>query len=127
LPMCRVVRRMRGDVRFALFAAAFPPGAIPGAYTASHTAPPTVGELLALAGLLCFVRLRTDGRAMMPLLLVTATLIATHYLSLYFFLIMVLGTVVVEGLARPWRRTLGVRREVAFAGALLAGTFVYCL
>src|SRR5881296_2187652 len=127
LPMFLVARRMTDDDRFSLFAAAFLAGAIPVAYTTAHTAPATVGELLALAGLLCFVRLRTDGRAMMPLLLVTATLIATHHLSLYFFLSMVLGTVVVEGLARPWRWTPGSKREVAFAGALLAGTFVYWL
>ena len=127
LPMFLVARRMTDDDRFSLFAAAFLAGAIPVAYTTAHTAPATVGELLALAGLLCFVRLRTDGRAMVPLLLVTATLIATHHLSLYFFLSMVLGTVVVEGLARPWRWTPGSKREVAFAGALLAGTFVYWL
>src|SRR5207245_8212119 len=127
LPMCRVVRRMRGDVRFALFAAAFLAGAIPVAYTAAHTAPATVGELLALAGLLCFVRLRTDGRAMVPLLLLTATLIATHHLSLYFFLIMVFGAIVLEGLARPWRWTAGAKREVTFASVLLAGTFGHWL
>ncbi len=127
LPMFLVGRRMTGDDRFALFAAAFLAGAIPVAYTTAHTAPATVGELLALGGLLCFVRLRTDGRAMVPLLLVTATLIATHHLSLYLFLIMVLGTVVVQGLARPWRWTPGAKREVAFASVLLAGTFVYWL
>src|SRR5256712_4357990 len=127
LPMFLVAHRMTGDDRFALFAAAFLAGAIPVAYTTAHTAPATVGELLALAGLLCFVRLRTDGRAMVPLLLVTATLIATHHLSLYFFLIMVLGTIVVEGLARPWRWTPGAKREVAFATVLMAGTFVYWL
>src|SRR5438093_1233665 len=127
LPMFLVAHRMTADDRFALFAAAFLAGAIPVAYTAAHTAPATIGELLALAGLLCFVRLRTDGRAMVPLLLVTATLIATHHLSLYFFLIMVLGTIVVEGLARPWRWTPGAKREVAFATVLMAGTFVYWL
>src|SRR5256712_2250955 len=127
LPMFLVARRMTDDDRFSLFAAAFLAGAIPVAYTTAHTAPATVGELLALAGLLCFARLRTDGRAMVPLLLVTATLIATHHLSLYFFLIMVLGTIVVEGLARPWRLTPGAKREVAFVGALMAGTFVYWL
>ena len=127
LPMFLVGRRMTGDDRFALFAAAFLAGAIPVAYTTAHTAPATVGELLAVAGLLCFVRLRTDGRAMVPLLLVTATLIATHHLSLYFFLIMVLGTIVVQGLARPWRWTPGAKREVGFASVLMAGTFVYWL
>src|SRR3989475_229617 len=96
LPMFLVAHRMTSDDRFALFATAFLAGAIPVAYTTAHTAPATVGELLALAGLLCFVRLRTDRRAMLPLLLVAATLIATHHLSLYFFLIMVLGTIVVR-------------------------------
>src|SRR5881296_501129 len=127
LPIFLVAHRMTAAARFALFAAAFLAGAIPVAYTAAHTAPATVGELLALAGLLCFVRLRTDGRAMVTLLLLTATLIATHHLSLYFFLIMVLGTIVVEGLARPWRWTPGAKREVAFATVLMAGTFVYWL
>src|SRR3989442_5285912 len=127
LPMFLVAHRMTGDDRFALFAAAFLAGAIPVAYTTAHTAPATVGELLALAGLLCFIRLRADGRAIVPLVLVTATLIATHHLSLYFFLIMVLGAIVLEGLARPWRWTPGAKREVTFASALLVGTFVYWL
>src|SRR5213594_632463 len=127
LPMFLVAHRMTSDDRFALFAAAFLAGAIPVAYTTAHTAPATVGELLALAGLLCFVRLRTDGRAIVPLLLVTATLIATHHLSLYFFLIMVFGAIVLEGLARPWRWTAGAKREVMFACVLLVGTFVYWL
>src|SRR5947209_4990576 len=127
LPMFLVAHRMTGDTRFALFATAFLAGAIPVAYTAAHTAPATVGELLALAGLLCFVRLRTDGRAMVPLLLLTATLIATHHLSLYFFLIMVFGAIVLEGLARPWRWTAGAKREVMFASFLLVGTFAYWL
>src|SRR5881409_3282898 len=127
LPMFLIGRQMAGDDRFALFAAAFLAGAIPVAYTTAHTAPATVGELLALVGLLCFVRLRTDRRAMIPLLLVTATLIATHHLSLYFFLVMVLGTIVLEGLARPWRWTPGAKREVTFASVLLAGTFAYWL
>src|SRR5206468_2106811 len=65
--------------------------------------------------------------AMVPLLLVTATLIATHHLSLYFFLIMVFGAIVLEGLARPWRWTAGAKREVMFASVLLAGTFAYWL
>src|SRR3989449_3180831 len=127
LPMFLVARRMTDDDRFSLFAAAFLAGAIPVAYTTAHTAPATVGELLALAGLLCFARLRTDGRAMVPLLLVTATLIATHHLSLYFFLIMIFGAIALEGLARPWRWTTGAKREVIFASVLLVGTFVYWL
>src|SRR5436309_6899846 len=50
-----------------------------------------------------------------------------RHLSLYFFLIMVFGAIVLEGLARPWRWTAGAKREVMFASVLLVGTFAYWL
>jgi len=127
LPMFLIARRATGEDRVALFAAALLVGAIPHAYTTAHPAPATLGNLLALAGLLLFLRLRTDRTAIVPLVLVTGTLIATHHLSLYFFLLMVVSTIVVRGLARPWRWTAGAKREVAYAGILLAGTFAYWL
>src|SRR5205807_2479703 len=74
---------------------------------------------------LLFLRLRTDRAALVPLVLVTGALVATHHLALYFFLLMVLGTILVQGFARPWRWTFGSKREVAFAGILVAGTFAY--
>jgi len=127
VPMFLIARRVTGEDRFALFAAALLAGAIPNAYTTAHPAPATLGDFLALTGLLLFLSLRTDRRAMAPLVIVTAALIMTHHLSLYFFVLMVLGAVVIEGLARPWRWTAGTRREVAYAGFLLAGTFAYWL
>src|SRR5256886_4099874 len=127
LPMFLIARRATGEDRVALFAAALLVGAIPHAYTTAHPAPATLGNLLALAGLLLFLRLRTDRTAIVPLVLVTGTLIATPHLSLYFFLLMVVGTIVVRGLARPRRWTAGAKREVAYAGILLAGTFAYWL
>lgn len=127
LPMFLIAQRVTGEARIALFAAALVAGALPHAYTTAHPAPATLGNLLALTGLVLFLRLRTDRRAVGPLLLVTATLIATHHLSLYFFLLMVLGTIVVRGLVRPWRSTPATRREVAYTGLLLGGTFAYWL
>src|SRR2546421_203948 len=127
VPIFLIARRVTGEDRVALFAAALLVGAIPHAYTTAHPAPATVGNLFALTGLLLFLRLRTDRAAMVPLVLVSGTLIATHHLSLYFFLLMVLGTIIVQGLARPWRWTAGSKREVAYASLLLAGTFVYWL
>src|SRR3989449_10903603 len=127
VPMFLIARRLTNEDRVALFAGALLVGAIPHAYTTAHAAPATLGNLLALAGLLLFLRLRTDRTAIVPLVLVTGTLIATHHLSLYFFLLMVVGTIVVRGLARPWRWTAGAKREVAYAGILLAGTFAYWL
>jgi len=127
VPMFLIAQRVTGETRVALFAAALVAGALPHAYTTAHPAPATLGDLLALTGLLLFLRLRTDRRAMGPLLLVTATLIATHHLSLYFFLLMVLGAILVRGLVRPWRSTPASKREVAYAGLLLGGTFAYWL
>src|SRR6266508_3063510 len=74
-----------------MFAAAFLAGAVPHAYTTTHATPATPGDLLGLTGLVLFLRLRTDRRAMAPLLLVSGALIPTHHLSLYFFILMVLG------------------------------------
>src|SRR5256885_3185745 len=107
VPIFLIARRVTGEDRVALFAAALLVGAIPHAYTTAHPAPATVGNLFALTGLRLFLRLPTDRAAMVPLVLVSGTLIATHHLSLYFFLLMVLGTIVVQGLARPRRWTAG--------------------
>src|SRR5947208_5153 len=125
VPMFLIARRVTGEDRVALFAAALLVGAIPHTYTTTHPAPATVGNLLALVGLLLFLRLRTDRAALVPLVLVTGALVATHHLALYFFLLMVLGTILVQGFARPWRWTFGSKREVAYAGILVAGTFAY--
>ncbi len=125
VPMFLLAVRIAKDDRIALFAAAFLAGAIPHAYTTAHSAPATLGDLLALTGLILFLRLRTDRRAMAPLLLVSGSLIFTHHLSLYFFILMVLGAIIIRGLARPWRDDAESRRQVAFVVVLIGGTFAY--
>src|SRR6266540_3595498 len=103
VPMFLLAVRIAKEDRVGLFAAAFLAGAMPHVYTTAHSAPATLGDLLALTGLLLFPRLRTDGRVFAPLLLVSGALILTHHLSLYFFMLMVLGAIVLQGFARPWR------------------------
>lgn len=125
LPMFLLASRISGEARMALFATAVLAGAIPHVYTTAHAAPATLGDLLVVTGLLLFLRLRTDGIALVPLLMVTGTLIATHHLSLYFFVLMVLGSIFLRGLVRPWRWDAGSTREVAFGSILLGGTFAY--
>src|SRR6059036_1641932 len=71
LPVFLIARRIAGDDRFALFAAAFLAGASPHVYTTAHAAPATLGDLLAVTCLLLFLRLRADRRAIIPLLLVS--------------------------------------------------------
>src|SRR2546427_334424 len=114
-PMCLLAARIVTEDRFALFAAALLAGANPHVYTTSHAAPATLGDLLALTCLLLFLRLRADRRAIIPLLLVSGSLVVTHHLSLYFLLVMIVGAIVVRGLARPWQGGAGTRAEIAFA------------
>ncbi len=127
VPMFLIAGRITKDARLALFAAAFLAGAIPHAYTTAHAAPATLGDLLALSGLLLFLRLRIDRIALIPLVLITGALITTHHLSLYFFLVMVLGAILVRGLARPWTAGGGTWREIGYAAFLVLGTFAYWL
>lgn len=125
LPMFLLAIRITGEKKVALFAAAFLAGAIPHVYTTAHAAPATFADLLVVSGLVLFVRFRADARALGPLLLVSGALIMSHHLSLYFFLLMVLGTIVVRGIVSPWTVGSATRREVAFAGVLLVAAIAY--
>ena len=98
-PMFLLAARIVTEDRFALFAAALLAGANPHVYTTSHAAPATLGDLLAVTCLLLFVRLRSDRRAIIPLLLVSGSLVVPHHLSLYFLIVMVVGAIVTS--ARP--------------------------
>src|SRR5207247_4135151 len=115
VPMFLLAVRITKEARFGLFAAAFLAGAIPHAYTTAHAAPATLGDLFVFAGLVLFLRLSADPKALAPLLLVSGALIVTHHLSAYFFLVMVLGAIAIGGLVRPWSPGAGTIREIAFA------------
>ncbi len=125
VPMFLLAVRITKEARFGLFAAAFLAGAIPHAYTTAHAAPATLGDLFVFAGLVLFLRLRADPKALAPLLLVSGALIVTHHLSAYFLLLMVLGAIAIGGLVRPWSARAGRMREIAFASVLIVGTLAY--
>lgn len=127
VPIFLVGIEVTGDRRVALFAAAFLAGAMPHAYPTSHAAPATLGDLLAFATLLLFLRIGKDGRMAIPLGLTTLALVATHHLGAYFLILMVLATIILRGLVRPLEWTASLKREVAYAGFLLAVTFAYWL
>lgn len=125
VPIFLIAVSITGDRRAGLVVASFAAVAMPFVYTASHTAPTTLGNLFVVTALLLFLRLRTDRRAWVPLVVVTIALVVTHHLSTYFLIIMVLGAILLRGLVRPATRSIGFRREVAYAGLLLAATFGY--
>ncbi len=125
LPIFLVTAEVVRDDRVALFVAAFIAGVMPHVYSTSHTAPATLGDLLAFTALLLFVRLRRDPRVILPLVLATSALVMTHHLSTYFLILMVLGALVLRGLLRPFVWDASARRETGYAAFLLAATFAY--
>ena len=125
LPLFLLTARITRNAVAGLLASAFLAVAMPHVFATSHTAPATLGDLLAVAGLLLFIRLHEDRRAAVPLGLVTPAIVVTHHLSAYFFLVMVLSTVVFRNLIAPARWSAGLRREVGFIAYLLVVTFAF--
>jgi hypothetical protein len=125
LPFFLIGTEVTGDARIGLLAAAFLAVAMPHAYTTSHTAPASLGDLFAVTGLLLFLRLRRDPRVLVPLVLVASAVILTHHLSTYFLLIMTLAAFLIRNLVRPGGRDAGLRREVGFLAFFTSATFAF--
>lgn len=125
LPFFLIGTEIAGDDRVALLAAAFLAVAMPHAYTTSHTAPAALGDLLAVSGLLLFLRLRRDPRVLVPLVLVAIAVILTHHLSAYFLLIMTFAAFLIRNLLRPAVRDSALAREVGFLAFFGAATFAF--
>ncbi len=125
LPFFLIGVEVTGDERIALLAAAFLAVAMPHAYTTSHTAPASLGDLFAVTGLLLFLRLRRDPRVLLPLVLVAAAAILTHHLSTYFLLIMIFAAFLIRNLVRPVVRDAGLWREAGFLAFFAVATFAF--
>ena len=125
LPFFLIGTEVTGDERIALLAAAFLAVAMPHAYTTSHTAPASLGDLFAVTGLLLFLRLRRDPRVLLPLALVASAAILTHHLSAYFLLIMIFAAFLIRNLVRPVVRDTGLAREAGFLAFFSAATFAF--
>ena len=124
LPIFLLTARITGEAKAGLFAAALVAVVMPHVYPTSHAAPATVGDLFVFAGLLLFLRLRGDPKALLPFVLVGGALVVTHHLSTYFLLVMVVATLFLRALVRA-TPAAGETREVAAAGVLVALTLLY--
>ncbi len=125
VPFFLIAVEVTGDARIGLLAAAFLAVSMPHAYTTSHTAPASLGDLFAVTGLLLFLRLRRDPRVLIPLVLVACAVILTHHLSAYFLLIMAFAAFLIRNLVRPVVRSAGLWREVGFLAFFAAATFAF--
>jgi len=109
-----------------LVAAAFVAAAMPHVFQTAHPIPASVGELLAFAALLLWLRLPRDPRVWWLLVPVTLALVVTHHLSAYFLIVMLLIGIFVLSLVRS-TQVPGVRARAAYVGFLIAAALAYWL
>jgi len=106
-----------------LIAAAFLAVAMPHVYATAHAIPGAIGDLMFGACLLLILRLRTDRRALAPLLLITAALIVTHHLSTYFLLVTAIFAFLLRIVVNA--RSPGAWREGIYLAILVPASFAY--
>ncbi len=121
-----VAARILHEERAALVAAAFLAVAMPHAFQTAHPIPATVGELLAVAALLLFLRLPSDPRTWALLVPLTFAVVVTHHLSAYFLLVITLIGFVVVAFVRPVRLRERLP-QAAYVGFLAAVALAYWL
>jgi len=126
LPLFLLFRRLYPNDTVALLGAAIASIAMPRLFSIAHPAPLALGDFLCVAALWMFVESRSDRRWYVPLALTSGTLILTHHLSSYFFVISALGGLVLLELWRPglWSRRFPTR-ELTFVAVFATATFVY--
>jgi hypothetical protein len=126
LPLFLLFRRIFPNDTVAIVGAALASVMFPRAFSIAHPAPLALGDFLVIAALWMFVEGRRDARWYGPLALTAAALVVTHHLSSYFFVVSALGSLLVLELWKPfaWSKRFPIR-ELAFAGAFLAGLFAF--
>ncbi|MDE1819795.1 MAG: hypothetical protein KGJ23_02255 [Euryarchaeota archaeon] len=126
VPLFLLFRRLFPSDRVALLGAALSGVASTRLLVLSHAAPLTLGDLLWVASLWALVEQRRDARWWAVLSLTAPSLVLTHHLSSYFFLVSAVGLVVGVELFAPrrWSRRFPLR-ELAFLGAFSVALFVY--
>ena len=125
-PLFLLFRRIYPHDTVALLAAGIASVVMPRLFSIAHPAPLALGDFLCVGALWMFVESRRDVRWYVPLALTGATLVLTHHLSSYFFVVSALGGVLFLELWRPglWSRRFPTR-ELAFVAAFLTGTFAF--
>ena len=109
-----------------LLAATFVAVAMPHVFQTSHAIPATLGEFLAVAILLLWLRLPRDRRMWTLLVPLTMGLVVTHHLSAYFLMIMLLIGLVARALIRP-SPIAGWRPQAVYIGFLVASSLIFWL
>ncbi len=126
LPLFLLFRRLGVRDSVALLGTALSAVAFPRIFILAHPVPDTLGDFLAVAALWMFVEQRRDVRWIVPLGLTLSTLVVSHHLSSYFFLVVATGMVVGLELLAPRRWSLRFPvREFVILGTFTAGLFSY--
>ena len=126
LPLFLLFRRLFPNDMVALLGAAFAAVMMPRAFSIAHPAPLALGDFLCVAALWMLVESRRDQRWYVPLVLTSASLIVTHHLSTFFFVLSALGGLLLLELWRPglWSRRFPTR-ELVFLAGISTATLAY--
>src|SRR5439155_3731034 len=98
--------------------------ALPHVFQTAHPIPATVGELLAVTALLCWLRLPRDRRTWVVLVPLTLALVVTHHLSAYFLIVMLLIGLFVPSLVRS-TTVRGLRAQAVYLAFLTGASLAF--
>jgi len=115
------------DERAGLIAAGIVAVAMPHVFATSHPMPGTLGDLLAAACILLYLKLYEDKMAMVPLMLASLALVPTHHLGAFFVFAPLIFVVFMRELFRSTSHPKMAPLDVIYLGFMLSANLVYWL
>ncbi|MEM0492885.1 MAG: hypothetical protein QXS02_02870, partial [Candidatus Thermoplasmatota archaeon] len=91
-----IARMILDDERRALIASLFLAVLPFHVYQTSHAAPLTFGHFFMMLSIYFFMRYRQDSKYVIPLIISTVLLIMSHHLTTFFYLLSLIGIVIME-------------------------------
>jgi hypothetical protein len=126
VPLFLLFRRLVGNDTVAILGATLGALFMPRMFSVAHPAPLALGDFLVLGALWMFLESRRDVRWYVPLAATAASLVFTHHLSTYFFVVSALGLLVLPELVWPGRWSARFPlREFVFLGVVLSGALAF--
>jgi hypothetical protein len=93
-------------------------------YQTSHASPLTMGHFFIMISLFLFLKYRENTKYILPLIISTILLIMSHHLSTYFYLISLIGIILVENASsKEW--TFTFKKDILYILVTSLLIFIY--
>ncbi len=120
-----IAARILHEDKAAIVAAAVVATVMPHVFPTAHPIPAVVGEFLAVAALLLFLRLPEEPKALALLIPLAPALVVTHHLSAYFLIVILLVGFALQLLVRPAGSARELGPQVGYIAFLAVLTFAF--